>query len=91
MEAVKFLAERAGVELPETEYSKEAKERADLKASILEINKIAAQILLCAAKVRKRSAEHYTYLTDRGLDRRDDHRRLGLDILTKYSDDLYNI
>ena len=43
MEALKFLAERAGVELPEMEYSKEAKERADLKMVLLEINKLAAQ------------------------------------------------
>ena len=43
MEAVKFLADRAGIALPEAEYSKEAKQRADLKASILEINKIAAR------------------------------------------------
>ena len=43
MEAVKFLADRAGIALPEAEYLKEAKQRADLKASILEINKIAAR------------------------------------------------
>ena len=29
VEAVKFLADRAGIELPEMEYSKEAKEKAD--------------------------------------------------------------
>ena len=63
MEAVKFLADRAGIALPEAEYSKEAKQRADLKASILEINKIAARYLLCAAKVRKRSGS--TYIFDR--------------------------
>ena len=31
VEALKFLADRAGVELPQMEYSKEAKEQADLK------------------------------------------------------------
>ena len=35
VEAVKYLADRAGVELPEMEYSKEEKEKAVLKASIL--------------------------------------------------------
>ena len=30
VEALKFLADRAGVELPQMEYSKEAKEQADL-------------------------------------------------------------
>ena len=72
MEAVKFLADRAGIALPEAEYSKEAKQRADLKASILEINKIAARYLLCAAKVRKRSGSTYIFDGQR-FDRRDDH------------------
>ncbi len=49
-EAVEYLAERSGVELPKAEYSREAKERAGLKASLLEINKAAAQYL-CAAEV----------------------------------------
>ena len=43
IEAVEYLAERSGVELPKAEYSREAKERAGLKASLLEINKAAAQ------------------------------------------------
>ena len=38
VEAVQLLADRAGVELPKMEYSKEAKERADLKTTLLEIN-----------------------------------------------------
>ena len=43
VEALKYLADRAGVELPEPEYSGEAKKRADTKAILLEINKAAAQ------------------------------------------------
>ena len=43
VEALKFLADRAGVELPEQEFSKEARERADTRAVLLEINKAAAQ------------------------------------------------
>ena len=39
MEAMEFLADRADC-TSGGEYSKEAKQRADLKASILEINKI---------------------------------------------------
>ncbi|MDD3220008.1 MAG: CHC2 zinc finger domain-containing protein, partial [Lachnospiraceae bacterium] len=39
VEAVKYLAERAGVNLPQMEYSKEAKEQADLKTTLMEINK----------------------------------------------------
>ena len=41
VEALKMLAERAGVELPEMEYSKEAKEKANLKNTLLEMNKLA--------------------------------------------------
>ena len=41
VEALKFLADRAGVVLPEMEYSKEAKARADRKTQLLEINKLA--------------------------------------------------
>ena len=43
VEALKYLADRGGVKLPEQEYSKEAKERADTKAVLLEINKLAAR------------------------------------------------
>ena len=46
VEAFKMLAERAGVDIPEVEYSKEAKERADLKATLLEINKLAAKYFM---------------------------------------------
>ena len=42
-EALKYLADRAGVELPKIEYSKEAKAKAEKKAQLLEINKQAAQ------------------------------------------------
>ena len=49
-EAVKVLADRAGVELPEVEYSKEARERADLKSALLEINKLAAKYFYAQLK-----------------------------------------
>ena len=35
-EAVKALADRAGMELPEMEYSEEAKQQRDLKTAVLE-------------------------------------------------------
>ena len=41
-EAVELLADRSGVKLPKMEYSKEAKAQADLRAALLEINKMAA-------------------------------------------------
>ena len=39
VEALKVLADRAGVDLPEMEYSREAKEKAELRTVLLEINK----------------------------------------------------
>jgi DNA primase len=42
-EAVKMLAERAGVNLPEVEYSAEEKKRAGRRARLLEVNKEAAK------------------------------------------------
>ncbi|MCM1186575.1 MAG: DNA primase [Lachnoclostridium sp.] len=42
-EAVKALAERAGVKLPQEEYSSEMRQRANKRARLLEINKEAAK------------------------------------------------
>lgn len=42
LEAVKFLADKAGMTLPETSYSEAEKKNKELKARLLEINKIAA-------------------------------------------------
>lgn len=42
-EAVKTLAQRVGVALPETEYSEEEKKRAGRRARLLEVNKEAAK------------------------------------------------
>ena len=41
-EAIKVLADRAGIELPERNFSREDREQEDLKSRILEINKVAA-------------------------------------------------
>ena len=42
-EAIKFLAEKAGVALPEVEYSEEAKRRETRRQRLLEVNKEAAK------------------------------------------------
>ena len=42
VEAVKFLADRAGISLSQTAYSDEERTQRDLKTKLLEINKIAA-------------------------------------------------
>ena len=41
-EAVKMLAERAGVNLPEVEYTEEMRRKEDRRSRLLEINKLAA-------------------------------------------------
>ena len=82
-----MLAERAGVELPEMEYSKEAKEKADLKATMLEINKLAAKYFYAQLKSEQGNVAH-TYLTRRGLSE-ETITAFGLGYSNKYSDDLY--
>ncbi len=42
-EAVKMLADRAGVQLPEVEYSREMKQKESRRARLLEVNKEAAK------------------------------------------------
>ena len=42
-EAMKFLAERAGITLPEKEYSQEERRAQDLRTRILNVNKMAAK------------------------------------------------
>ena len=87
VEALKFLAERAGVELPEQEYSKEAKRRADEKAVLLEINKLAAKYYYAQLKAPQGKTA-YEYLKGRQLGD-DTITAFGLGYSNKYSDDLY--
>ncbi len=86
-EALKYLADRAGVDLPEAEYSKEARERADQKAILLEINKVAAQYFYVQLK-SPQGAHALSYLKDRGLSDEMIHS-FGLGYSNKYSNDLY--
>ena len=86
-EAVKALADRAGVALPEEEYTGEARRRADLKAALLEVNKLAAKYYYTQLRQPQGSAG-LKYLRDRQLS--DDMlRAFGLGYSNKYSDDLY--
>lgn len=87
VDALKMLAERAGVELPEMEYSKEAKEKADLKVSVLEVNKLAAKYYYAQLKTDHGKLAH-EYLTKRKLSE-ETITAFGLGYSNKYSDDLY--
>ena len=46
LEAVKLLGDRAGMTLEETSYSEQEQKNRDIKTKLLEINKIAAIIIL---------------------------------------------
>ena len=86
-EALSHLAERAGVELPKIEYSKEARAKAEKRATLLEINKKAAQYFYYQLR-REGGKNAHDYLTGRGLSE-ETIRKFGLGYSDKYSDDLY--
>ena len=86
-EALSHLADRAGVELPKIEYSREAREKAEERSTLLEINKLAAQYFYYQLR-REDGKTAYGYLTGRGLSE-ETIRKFGLGYSDKYSDDLY--
>ena len=86
-EALKHLADRAGVELPKIEYSKEVRQKAQEKAELLEINKQAAQYFYYQLRTDK-GYRGYEYLKDRGLSD-ETMRKFGLGYSDKFSDGLY--
>ena len=87
VEAVKMLADRAGIALPEMEYSKEAKAQASLKNTLLEINRLAGNYFYYQLK-QPQGKIGYDYLVKRKLTD-ETIRRFGLGFSNKISDDLY--
>lgn len=86
-EAVKALAERAGIQLPENDGSREDRARSDRKAVLFEINKKAAKYYYVQLK-SERGRRAYAYLKDRGLSD-ETVTAFGLGYSNGYSDDLY--
>ena len=86
-EAVRQLADRAGVELPQEEESEEARKRASRRARILEANKEAGRYFYYQMK-GPGGKRAYEYLTGRGLTD-ETIRRFGLGYSNAYRDDLY--
>lgn len=86
-EALKMLADRAGVKLPEVEYSKEERERADLRSTLLEINKLAANYFYYQLH-QPQGKIGYDYLRKRALTD-ETLKRFGLGYSNKTSNDLY--
>lgn len=75
-EALKHLADRAGVELPKIEYSREVRQKAQEKEELLKINKEAAQYYYYQLRTEK-GAPGIRYLKERGLSD-ETMRRFGL-------------
>lgn len=87
LEAVSILAKRAGVELPEVEYTAEEKKNNDLKAMILQANKDAAKFFFHQLKSGS-DRSGYEYFKSRGLTD-ETMVKFGLGYSLKYSDSLY--
>jgi len=87
LEAVKYLAERQGIELPESELSSDEKKRADIKNILLDINKETAKYYFRLLKSDK-GQRAYEYLRNRGLSD-ETIVKFGLGYSSNYGDDLY--
>ncbi|MGN0361545.1 MAG: DNA primase [Bilifractor sp.] len=86
-EAIKVLAQRAGVKLPEVEYSREEREAQDKRSRLLEINKQAALYYYARLHAPEGEAGR-RYFKERELSD-ETLRNFGLGYAGKYSNDLY--
>mgnify|MGYP005845961965 CR=1 FL=1 len=87
-EALTALADRAGVSLPKMEYSKEAREQAEFRSRLLEVNKLAANYFYYQLKQPQGKAGYEYFKEKRGLTD-ETILRFGLGYSNKTSDDLY--
>ncbi len=85
-EAIKMLAERAGVNLPEVEYSAEMKKKENHRARLLEANKEAAKYFYYQLRA-KQGETGLQYLTNRRLVG-ETMQKFGLGFANKTRDDL---
>lgn len=85
-EAIKFLAERAGVTLPEAEYSEEMRKKEGKRARLLEINKEAAKYFFYQLR-SERGKPGYEYLKKRSLSE-ETIKKFGLGFANVTSNDL---
>lgn len=86
-EALKYLADRVGVELPQQEMSAEMKKQQSIRSQILELNKVAAKYFYYQLR-GDGGVQAMSYLKSRALSDETIHR-FGLGYSNKYSDDLY--
>lgn len=85
-EAVKMLADRAGVNLPELEYTEEMKKKESHRARLLEANKEAAKYFYYQLRA-KQGEQGMRYLQGRKLSD-ETMKKFGLGFANKTSDDL---
>lgn len=86
-EAMEALADRAGIELPKQEMSGKARQEADKRARILEINKIAAKYFYAQLRMEQGKIG-MEYFKKRELSQ-ETMTKFGLGYSNKFSDDLY--
>ncbi|WP_075718448.1 DNA primase [Roseburia sp. 499] len=86
-EAMEALADRAGIELPKQEMSQKARQEADKRARILEINKIAAKYFYAQLRMEQGNIG-MEYFKKRELTS-ETMTKFGLGYSNKFSDDLY--
>lgn len=87
IEAIKYLADRAGIKLPETELSEEQKREAGIRSQLLDIYKLAGKYYYYQLK-QEHGKRAYDYFKKRELSD-ETIRRFGLGYSNPYSDDLY--
>lgn len=86
-EALQELAGRAGVELPVQEDTREARQRADKRSRLLDVQREAAKYYYALLR-SQRGRQAYEYFKKRELSD-ETMRKFGLGYSDKYSDDLY--
>lgn len=86
-ESIEYLANRAGIPLPQREMTLQERREADYNSALKEINKAAAGYFYYALRQREGEAA-LRYLTERGLSAEIIHQ-FGLGYSKLYRDDLY--
>lgn len=86
-EAMAELAERAGVELPKAEVTPQARQEADKRQKLLDINKVAAKYYYMLLR-DERGRRAYEYFHKRELSD-ETMQHFGLGATDRYSDSLY--
>lgn len=87
LEAVKMLADRTNMSLPEEEYKGEARKQSELRTKLLAIQKEAAKYFYYQLK-SDRGKIAYQYFIKRGI-LKETITKFGLGYSNKYSNDLY--